>query len=248
MIIQKKGKFKRLDSMKKYLFLDFDGVMFNTLKEAYIICRQAYRGTDYFEPIDKAEYNLFYRYKFLVYNSWHYYYIMSLISKGLNDKEFTESYYTLLKNRDLNAESEFDRKYYSAREDLITNHNEFWNSLETPFEFCSILSEKNVNIIVSKKNKAAIKYRLDQYGINIPTDNIYGRDELLNYDSKAEFISEYMTRHNIPEAFFIDDNSNNLEPCKDYPNIKPFLAGWGNIAIGETGLTVKEIESIINHN
>jgi lipoprotein-releasing system permease protein len=42
-------------------------------------------------------------------------------------------------------------------------------------------------------------------------------------------------------AYFVDDNSNNLLPCKAYPQIVPLLAGWGNIAIDETGLTCEQV-------
>ena len=96
-------------------------------------------------------------------------------------------------------------------------------------------------IIVSKKNKKAIEYRCEQYGLFLPSDTIYGKDELNGYDTKAEFIREYMSNNNINTAYFIDDNSNNLEPCKKYPEIIPLLAGWGNIKIGEIGLTEEEI-------
>ena len=39
----------------------------------------------------------------------------------------------------------------------------------------------------------------------------------------------------------MDDNSNNLVPCEKYPQITGLLAGWGNIAIGEIGLTAEEV-------
>lgn len=233
--------------MKNCIFLDFDGVLFNTLREAYLLCRYAYRGTDYFEPVDEAEYRKLYRYKFLVYNSWQYYYLMSLLDKNLSDNELISEYQNCLNNRDLDAEVKFDEKYYFARKDMMTNHRDFWDKLETPFQFLYQLKEereKFVPLIISKKNKPAILYRLNQY--DFIAENIFGKDELSGYETKADFIAEYMDKNNISKAYFVDDNSNNLKPCEKYPQIVPLLAGWGNIATDEVGLTDKEVfEKII---
>lgn len=226
---------------KKYLFLDFDGVLFDTLKEAYLLCRYAFDGTDYFEPVDDKEYDKLYRYKFLVYNSWQYYYLMKLIRENLSDSELISEYEVCLKNRDLDSEKAFDEKYYYARRDLMENHHDFWDRLETPFPFFSFIKDEKdfVPVIVSKKNKRAIEYRLSQYGLNDAV--IFGKDELAGYETKADFMAEYMEKSGIKTAYFVDDNSNNLEPCKNYPQIIPLLAGWGNIAIGEIGLTAEEV-------
>lgn len=235
--------------MNKVLFSDFDGVLFDTIKEAYIVCRHAFFGTDFLKNIDENEYKKFYRFKYLVYNSWQYYYLMKLLN--LPDKELVEKYTDCMKNRDLPAESSFDTRFYQAREDLIKNHHDFWDKLETPFEFFDLVKDwvKNKKfdlIIVSKKNKSAIIYRLNQYGLTIPPEHIFGKDELKNYATKADFMHEYIDKFGIKEAVFVDDNSNNLVPCKKYPEITPLLAGWGNIKIGEVGLTPDDvIEKIV---
>lgn len=235
----------------KTVFLDFDGVLFDTLKEAYIICRHAFCGTDYFVPVEKDEYDRFYRYKYLVYNSWQYYYVMKILSedKNISDISFIEKYNYYMDNRDNRKEDEFDEKYYSAREDLIKNYHKFWDSLESPFEFFYFIRDnKEINpVIVSKKNKSAIEYRLNQYGANISSDNIYGKDELEDYPTKADFIAEYMRSKKVEKTVFVDDNSHNLKPCEKYPQITTLLAGWGNIAIDETGLTEEEVEEVLTN-
>ncbi len=228
------------------VFLDFDGVLFDTLKEAYLLCRYAFGGTDYFEPVDEKEYRKLYRYKFLVYNSWQYYYLMGLIKENLSDEELISKYEYFMQKRDFDAEKGFDEKYYFARKDLMSNHHEFWDKLEQPFPFFYelkqlIKSSKIVTPIVSKKNKRAIEYRIEQYGIKLPSDIIFGKDELAGYETKADFIAEYMVNNHIRTAYFVDDNSNNLKPCEKYPQIIPLLAGWGNIAIGEVGLTSEQV-------
>ena len=42
------------------LFLDFDGVLYDTLKEAYILCRYVCNNIDLFAPIEQDIYSKFY--------------------------------------------------------------------------------------------------------------------------------------------------------------------------------------------
>ena len=57
-----------------------------------------------------------------------------------------------------------------------------------------------------------------------------------------------MKDNNVEKVFFVDDNSHNLTPCKNIPNLTCLLAGWGNIAINEQGLTQEEVYQILNES
>ena len=178
---------------------------------------------------------------------------MKLLSEHnyTNDNDFINQYNQFMQNRDTIKEEIFDKNYLSKRLDMMNNHKEFWNSLETPFPFFNKIKELyNDNkidiIIVSKKNNIAINTRLNQYNLILEPSKVFAKEELLQYKTKAEFINEYMIKNNIATSFFVDDNSNNLRPCKNYPQITPLLANWGNIAINETGLSCKEIINILH--
>ena len=54
-----------------------------------------------------------------------------------------------------------------------------------------------------------------------------------------------MKKNHVEKAYFIDDNSHNLTPCKNIPNLTCILAGWGNIGIDEQGFTQEEVYKII---
>lgn len=226
----------------KTLFLDFDGVLFDTLREAYLLCRYAFRGVDVLEQIDEDEYKLFYKYKFLVYNSWQYYYLMNV----LHDESVENSYRECLKNRDLIAEHDFDEKYYQKRLELKRDMFDFWNELEEPFEFFfevkTLFEKGNIEVvIVSKKDFNSIKLRLEQYGLKLSEDNIFAKEQLMNYSEKRDFIKEYIEKNGVERAIFVDDNSNNLKPCEDVECLNCLLAGWGNIAVDEKGCSCSEI-------
>lgn len=214
------------------LFLDFDGVLYDTLKEAYVLCRYVCLGTDVFAPIEKDIYDLFYKYKYLVYNSWQYLYLM----KSLEEKDIETSYKNLLKNRDLQLEEEFEKKYLKTRQWLIDKHPDYVDSLEEKFDFLDMvktLDNKYDILIISRKNNFAIERKKTGF-------KIVGKEELSGVINKSEFIEKYMNDNKVEKAFFVDDNSHNLIPCKHIPNLTCILAGWGNIAIGEKGYSQRE--------
>ena len=220
------------------LFLDFDGVLYDTLKEAYILCRYVCEGIDLFAPIEQDIYSKFYKYKYLVFNSWQYLYLM----KSITSKDIISSYNSFLQNRDLKQEEDFEDKYLKARKWLLDNHSDYVDKLESKFPFLDMvknLQNKYDILIVSRKNNFAIQRKNTGF-------KIYGKEELSNVIDKAEFIEKYMKDNNVEKGFFIDDNSHNLTPCKNIPNLTCLLAGWGNIAINENGLSQEEIYQIIN--
>lgn len=229
--------------MKRTLFLDFDGVLFDTLREVYVVNRAIYSGVSLFNKIDEKNYDLYYKYKYLVYNIFMFYYYNPLIFDELEENKIVEEYKKALLNRDLKKEEEFCQDFLNIRKDLVKNHYDYWEKLEKPYDFffeIKKLSEKIDIVIASKKNKDSIIKRFLNYDFHLDENKIFAREILDNYQSKADFLAEYMQKNNIEEALFIDDNSNNLIPCEKYPKIKTLLALWGNTAPEDKGVSQKE--------
>ena len=90
--------------MKKVLFLDFDGVLFDTLREVYVVNRAIYNGISLFDKIDETNYKLYYKYKYLVYNIYMFLYFNPLIFENVQEEKIIESYQKALLNRDLKKE------------------------------------------------------------------------------------------------------------------------------------------------
>ena len=238
---------------KKILFLDFDGVLFDTLKEVYLVNRCLFSGIDLFGDVDNKNYQLYSKYKFLVYNIWMFYYYNPILFGGVKEEEIIEKYSSALQNRDLEAEKEFCDEFLKIRADLVKNNYDFWNSLETPYDFFfgikKLYEEENANmVVVSKKNKTAIVQRFQAYGFNLPQENVFAREVLDRYSTKGEFMNEYMLQNGYSEAIFVDDNNNNLKTCDNYPNIKQILALWGNAQPNLKGYSqVEALDEIKNY-
>lgn len=233
---------------KIVLFLDFDGVLFDTLKEAYVLCRNVCWDIDIFAPIEKEMYDRFYRYKFLVFNSWQYFYLMKTLKTttvSISDEEFINKYNDYLTNRIKNEEDIFEAKYMEKRKWLIENYPDYVDKLEEKFSFYDAVvslkdDEKYDIMILSRKNSFAIRRK----GVDF---KIVGKEELMNVVNKSEFIEEYMKSNKVSQAYFVDDNFHNLEPCSNIRGLTCLLAGWGNCGIYEKGLTQEEVFNIVTN-
>ncbi len=236
----------------KALFLDFDGVLFNTIKEVYLVNRAQYKGIDVLSPIDSDEYKLYSKYKFLVYNIWMFTYYNPLIFDCKEESKIIERFKISLENRNRIEEEKFYADFLNIRYDLIKNHFDFWKNLEEPYDFFFFIKELYENkkeniIVVSKKNKSSIIERFESYEFNFDKDKIFADEILSKYSSKGEFIEEYMKEHNISSAIFVDDNINNLLSTENKTNIKNILALWGNTPPNSKGYNEKEAEEEIKN-
>lgn len=234
----------------KILFLDFDGVLFDTIMEVYLVNRYHFKNVDFLEPVNQEELKLYSKYKYLVYNIYMFYYYNPIIFNNKNEDEIVKNYFLALEKRNLEAEEKFCEEFLNIRKLLVEKHNAFWKNLEVPYDFffeIKKLYEKNHIdvVVVSKKNKIAIMDRFLSFGFNLSENKIFAREALKNYSSKGEFMTEYMEKNSKKSAIFVDDNINNLKNINN-PKIKTVLALWGNNAPGDTGLdqnqAVKEIK------
>ena len=238
--------------MEKILFLDFDGVLFDTIKEVYLVNRYIQTGINLFEPVEEKSYALFSKYKYLVYNIWMFYYYNLLLFSNTKEEDIVAQYKKLISNRGIKKEEEFCKNFLQIRADLIKNHYDFWQKLETPYQFFydikEFYNEEKINIVVaSKKNKSSILKRFSEYNFNLDENKVFARDELDKFSSKGEFFENYMKENNYQKALFVDDNINNINSCKNYKNIDTILALWGNCEPNNKGFSEKEaIEKIQN--
>lgn len=232
----------------KTIFLDFDGVLFDTVLESYLLARYAYFGIEPFDKVDKKEYEIFHSVRYLITHSWHYYYIMELIEKRISNKTFPQEYQKSILQRNIDADSAFDKKFQSERSDLIENHFDFWNKLDKPYHFFEKIKSisKDFNIlIVSTKNEEAIIRHCKDYSLDINEKNVVGKTKLKQYISKKVFIENYIKKYNIQNSIFVDDSINTIRECVQIPNLKAYCANWGYVANKKDGLNEEEIFNII---
>lgn len=227
----------------KTIFLDFDGVLFNSVKEGYLLARYAYLDIDVFEPLDDG-YTTFAANRYLISNSWQYYYIMRSLERGIVDMR--DSFNLDMNNRDVVADGAFNKIFIERRKALIEYDYEFWQALDEPYDFFydikEILQAKTYDIvIVTTKNKLAIETTLMKHQVDFPSEKIFAKEDLVQYSSKGAFLEEYIRAHHVKQAYFVEDNANNLDSCKEIEGLTPLLVNWGYTDPSRQGLSRNEI-------
>lgn len=238
---------------KTLIFLDFDGVLCDSVKEAYILTRFAYKNIDVKQPIDTEDYQIFRKYRFLVSNSWQYYILADVLENfSYQDADFIESRYRYIVSQGKTDEcNEFNNKFLAKRKELMENDFKFWNSLETPTNFLQelkkILSQADNSsfAILSTKNKEAIIKKFKFWGIEFDANLIFDKKDLENL-SKGEFIRQYLDSHSdIDEAILVDDNEDNINSCASVENLKACLTSWGYLKSPKDKMSEEEVLEII---
>lgn len=228
----------------KTIFLDFDGVLFDSVKEAYLLARYAFYDIPVKEAIDEEHYQKFKKYRYLITHSWQFYIILTLIEKNIEEANFVNMYNNLFANGvDINIKK-FDEKYVLARENLVKEDYNFWNNLDTPFDFFyeikNLAQDKSYNFIVlTNKKKLPVQNKLKEY--NTKNIKLFASEDLKEYKNKADFIYNYLNLNNIDKCILIEDSIDNIKDCEKYSQIKCLLANWGYVNPNNKGLNKETI-------
>ncbi len=118
--------------MNKILFLDFDGVLFDTLREVYLVNRYLNSNSDFLAPINEATYQKFSKFKYLVYNIWMFYYYNPIIFSDITQEKIEELFKSAISKRDFEKEIVFCENFIKARQQLVEKHHDFCQNLEKP--------------------------------------------------------------------------------------------------------------------
>lgn len=211
--------------MRKILFLDFDGVLFDTVEEAY----QVAINTKIYKNMKLPSNSLdkFRKYRCLVGPAWNYFYVMKAIFDETelgNGTIFVET----------NDAKEFEKDFFESRKDLKLSNYKFWLNLNKQYLFLEKLQkiEKSLDIliyIITTKDKQTVQDLLNEFKIDfIKSDFILGKDSFNQYGSKKNIILQVLKEDDY-KAIFIDDLYEHLKLCEEIENLQLIQADWGYI-------------------
>lgn len=210
--------------MNKLLFLDFDGVLFDTVNEAYEIARKL-------SSKDDINIDLFKKYRYLVGPAWNYKYLMDAITNS--EQVNIEAYYSHeIHSAKKTDYQQFENEFFEYR-NLLKNHSfTKWNSYNTPYPFLYKFVKLNLNAlnlyIISTKDEKTIIEIFESHHINIVLpDNIFGKSANEKYGGKQGIINFLMLQNEPSKALFIDDMYSHLNECKLITNLSLMQADWG---------------------
>ena len=226
---------------------DFDGVLFDTAYEAYVVAKVAYQKTvnsDFY-----CDYEDFIRYRHKVTTAWNYKYVLDCIST--NDKE-KSSYRKLIQNSKEEDYSVFEKVFFIERSKMKEKNFSKWLSLNKPYPIIQKIINIKLNyqdvFIVSTKDKQTIIDIIKKYeGLDILENNIYGHDDYNEFKNKSAIIKEkILTKERL---VFIDDVDKHFEGFgSDTPQVETILADWGYVPPGAQGsMNVKDVIELLRN-
>jgi hypothetical protein len=218
---------------KNCIFIDFDGVLFNTVKEAYVVTSIAMNKYKCIDDVvfDTDYFKYFLKYRYLVGPAWNYKYIWELLSlKKLNG--FEQLYQNLVSNAQQSDYYKFENLFFSTREKIKLNEFDKWIGLNESYDFLRLIKHNLIKnneffIIVTTKDKATVKKLLNLEGIAMSDNSIYDKDDFEKFKNKSIIIDSIMKKRNIDKAIFVDDNLEHLNKCKKILNLETYEARWG---------------------
>ena len=240
------------------IFLDFDGVLFDTVCEAYVVSLMALGFSARIPDVNfnTDRFRKFCGCRHLIGPAWNYYYLMQAIdSKVLRSNRGIEiEYQKLLKEQKNNEHCSFEKKFFRARNSLRGADHGGWLSLIRPYKIVSKIrryleSNGEKFFLVTTRDSESVKDLLMFYHLEFLECNIFANNEFATHNSKSKVIQDLICNKHIEKSIFIDDFESHLVACKGMKSMLLLLARWGYVVPekrGDNSLDIlKEIEKLI---
>ncbi len=235
------------------IFLDLDGVLFDTAKEAYCLCVLAMDRVRSLKEVNfsSRHFKIFEEYRFLINCAEDYYYLMKNID-GKIDRVIIDvrEGFERLKRLALPEACEFERDFLDKRRYVKNNHYSYWVSLNAPYVFLSkvrplLKKDKDKFFVITTKDEETVRKLLEINGVEFLKKNIFGRKAFRKFGSKGEIIKYIKNKHKMRRSIFVDDSKEHLFSCADIRGLKLVHAGWGYVASKEKSFNQAEVISEI---
>jgi len=239
--------FKKQENEKnKVVFLDFDGVIFDSVIEAYamaLLTTGKIKTLNEFD-IDTEHAKRFVAQRYLVGPAWNYYYLLKAIEDN-HDLEFSDY---LPSEAGIDAK-EFQGAFFATRQVIRNNFWDKWLSLNQLYDgsdqFIDLINKNKNIVIVTTKDAETVKALLDNYGLKRAID-IYDAKSYEQFGCKSYFMDDYIKRNKIQSSIFIDDSIGQLEKCKWVKSLQLHQARWGYVHPNEYLDNKQDIINLLN--
>jgi phosphoglycolate phosphatase-like HAD superfamily hydrolase len=218
--------------MKKtdLLFLDFDGVLCDSLPETLVSSWIAYHSFIRHDQPDAMPADFMKHFSLLrpfIRSGEDYLLLQDLITRNLtigSQPEFDRH----LSEAGQEQMARYKEIFYRARQDLLERDPEFWFSLNPVFPpLRRALTRNSPNgriFILSTKRREFIMKILEANTIDFLTANVIDSGN----ENKAGIISGLLDQAKAAKAHFIDDQLSHLQGVPD-ERIELYLAAWGYV-------------------
>lgn len=234
------------------IFLDFDGVLFDTAKEAYAVAVLASGKYNSIDEIDfKTEhYQNFRKLRYLISPAWNYKYLLDELEQNKDLIKIKNNFFNSISNISKKDYEEFENNFFSVRNYLKKNHYEKWFKLNIPFPFLYkimfLFSEyENLIYIVTTKDKETVLKLLSLENIEFNEKRIFDKEDYQKFGNKKNIIESLLSKDT--KNIFIDDSDNHIKECSKIKNLKFFQPDWGYVGLESKTTNIEIIINEINN-
>ncbi|MBS3027821.1 MAG: HAD family hydrolase [Dolichospermum sp. DET50] len=221
------------------LALDFDGVVCDGLIEYFEVAWRTY--CQIWSPINDTPPDdlalRFYRLRPVIETGWEMPVLIKALIEGFNDDQILQSWTNITPQ--ILAADKLEAKAVSTkldhlRDEWIQTDLNGWLSLHRFYpgviERLKITLESEVQLyIVTTKEGRFVKQLLQQEGVNLPPENIFGKEvKRPKYETLRELIEKANTQN--VSLWFVEDRLKTLQLVQqqsDLNHVQLFLADWG---------------------
>lgn len=237
-------------SRNELLFLDFDGVLCDSLPETLVSSWIAYHEYVLGErptamPVDfRTEFSGL---RPFIRSGEDYLLVQEIIDRRLTVTD-QAVFDRLLSGKGPERMKEFKDFFYKARQELLQKKPEYWFSLNPIFgplqqALDSCRSKNRVFILSTKKSDFILKI-LKNNRMDFKAENVIDSGPA----DKAGLISRMLDRTGADKAHFIDDQLSHLQGVADR-RIRLYLAAWGYVKpqwlTGSSGINVMTLDKAV---
>ncbi len=198
--------------------LDFDGVLFNSAYEAYLVCERCTKGQAAFRQ--KVDYEEFYAFRAVVTDAWQYNRLYSASEQVPREA---------LRLVEPDAEDwQFARAFFAARAEMMQDAD--WPKALPPYDFFLqlkplLLQHPERFAILSTRNVASIRQTMAFHGADVVP--VFGQEDIRQLGSKLEVArAQGWLEKQEHLVVYLDDMNRHLEPFEGEVHL-PLHADWG---------------------
>jgi hypothetical protein len=198
--------------MKEAIFLDFDGVIVDSIKECYKVSFKSSYDIEEFKYDLQYYEKLFYKYRYLVGPVYQFMSLHKMLENAINNNLSESESIKLFNKIDLDYSFELKKEY----ENTFFKNRSFYKIQQ--------LEDYRNHYIITTKDKDSVKLLCDYFSISIR--NIFSKDDYNCFGSKGKIISDFIDNSKYESVIFIDDSVKHLDSVDD-KRVKLFFANWG---------------------